>query len=114
MIYTKLSLKKLTDKPVPGNKMPSHSIIAATDDYKEKVNVGKLWLKAGEWGYYLSGELNKENRTYQKKDGTQGEEFAYVIMTRDEYNKLVSPSVKVGGYEGEVATGEVPVADIPF
>lgn len=25
-----------------------------------------------------------------------------------------SPSVKVGGYEGPIANGEVPVADIPF
>jgi hypothetical protein len=113
-MYTKISLKKLTDKPAPGDKMPSHSIIAATDDYKEKVSVGKLWLKTGEWGNYLSGELNKENRTYQKKDGTQGEEKAYVIITLDEYKKLTSPSVKVGGYEGKIDDGTASVDEISF
>ena len=102
-MYTKLSLKKLSDTPVPDDKMPSHALIAATDDYKTKVTVGKMWLKSGEYGNYLSGQLNAENRTYKKKDGTTGEELGYVIISLDEYKRLTSPSATPKGYDGEVA-----------
>lgn len=52
------------DTPAIG-KMPSHSIIAATSDYKEKATVGALWLKTGDFGNFLSGELKGE----YEKDG---------------------------------------------
>ena len=114
MIFTNISLKKLIDSPVAGDKVPSHAIVASDDKYEHKTTVGKLWLKEYDGQKYLSGGLNKENRKYTKKEGTEGEEKAYVILTLDEYNKLKSPSVPVGGYTGEVATGEVPVEEIPF
>lgn len=119
MIFTNISLKKLIDSPVAGEKMPSHEIVASiknetTGKYENKTTVGKMWLREYDGSKFLSGTLNKENRKYTKKDGTEGEEKAYVIITLDEYNKLTSPSVKVGGYEGTLANGEAPVADIPF
>ena len=114
MIFTNISLKKLVDTPVAGDKIPSHAIVASDDKYEHKTTVGKLWLKEYDGQKYLSGSLNKENRKYQKKDGTEGEEKAYIIISKDEYDKLTSPSVKVGGYEGEIGTGEAPVEEIPF
>lgn len=87
MIYTKLTLKKLGDVKA-GDKTPSHALVASDSTYQNKVTVGKMWLKVGEFGNYLSGELNASNRTYPKKDGTKGEEKAYVIITRDEYDQL--------------------------
>lgn len=113
-----ISLKKLVDTPVAGDKVPSHAIVASDEKYEHKTTVGKMWLKEYDGQKYLSGGLNKENRKYQKKDGTEGVEKAYVIITRDEYDEYhklkSSPGIKVGGYEGEIATGEVPVGDIPF
>lgn len=103
MIFTNISLKKLVDNPTVDSKQPSHAIIASTSDFKEKIIAGKLWMREGEWGKYLSGSLNKENRKFQKKDGTEGTELGYVIISRDEYNRLVSPSVPTGGFNGEVA-----------
>lgn len=47
------------DTPVVG-KMPTHRLIAATDDYKNKATVGTLWLKSGDYGNYLSGEMQSE------------------------------------------------------
>lgn len=102
MIFTNISLKKLVDTPVAGDKMPSHAIIASDDKYENKTTIGKCWLKEYDGSKYLSGSLNKENRKYQKKDGTEGQELAYVIISRDEYNKLVSPSVQGAGFTGEV------------
>jgi len=90
MIYTKLSLKKLGDVK-PGDKMPAYSVIASDSTYQNKVEIGKMWLKVGEFGNYLSGQLNEGNRTYTKKDGTRGEEKGYVIITRDEYDQLRQP-----------------------
>lgn len=88
MIYTKLTLSKLGESKA-GDKTPSHAVIASDSNYQNKVTVGKMWLKVGEFGNYLSGQLNETNRTYAKKDGTQGLERGYVIITRDEYNNLM-------------------------
>lgn len=113
MIFTNISLKKLVDTPVVGDKMPSHAIVASDEKYEHKTTVGKCWLKEYDGSKYLSGSLNKANRKYQKKDGTEGEELAYVIISLDEYNKLMSPSVQPAGYQGDL-NGEVDASDIPF
>ena len=112
MILTNISLSKLVDTPVAGDKMPSHAIVASDSEYKNKTTIGKMWLKEYDGSKYLSGSLNKVNRTYQKKDGTQGEEKAFVIITLDEYTKLTSPQVIPSGYKAE--TGEANINDIPF
>lgn len=111
-MLTKISLRKLTDNPEVNGKMPSHAIIASDSEYKNKTTVGKLWLKEGEMGKYLSGELNKENRKYQKKDGTEGEEKAYILITLDEYNKL--NEVKLPDVKVDIPDGSVDVDSIPF
>lgn len=99
MIYTKISLKKLQDNPKPGDKMPSHALIAATDDYKEKATVGKLWMKTGDFGVFLSGETTKE---YTNEAGATFD--GYVILSTKEYKQLLankpSPSF---GKNGEVS-----------
>lgn len=102
MTYTNISIKKLVDTPVVGDKTPSHAIVASDDKYENKTTIGKLWMKEYDGSKYLSGSLNKTNRTYQKKDGTEGKELAYVIISLDEYNKLTSPSVQTTGFNGEV------------
>lgn len=105
MIFTNISLKKLVDTPVAGDKMPSHAIAASDDKYENKTTIGKMWLKEYDGQKYLSGGLNKENRKYQKKDGTEGLEKAYIIISKDEYESLLASKseVKTGGYTGEVA-----------
>lgn len=112
MIYTNISLKKLVDTPVAGDKIPSHAIVASDDKYENKTTIGKVWLKEYDGQKFLSGSLNKENRTYQKKDGTQGEEKAYIVISRDEYDELLASkrSVEPKGYTGELAD----TSDIPF
>lgn len=112
MIFTNISLKKLVDTPVAGDKMPSHAIVASDDKYENKTTVGKMWLKEYDGQKYLSGGLNKENKKYPKKDGSHGEERAYILITRDEYEELIASKsqVKGNGYNGEVAD----TTDIPF
>lgn len=102
MIFTNISLKKLVDTPIAGDKMPSHAIVASDDKYENKTTIGKMWLKEYDGAKYLSGGLNKTNRKFQKKDGAEGEEKGYVIISLDEYNSLKSPSVQTGGFTGEV------------
>ena len=114
MVFTNISLKKLVDTPVVGDKVPSHAIVASDDKYGNKTTVGKLWFKEYDGSKFLSGGLNKENRKFQKKDGTEGVELAYVIISLDEYNRLTASNVKTGGYQGEIGTGEARVEDIPF
>lgn len=53
------------DTPIAGNQ-PTHAMIAATADFKDKKTVGKLWLKVGEFGNFLSGELASK-REYEGK-----------------------------------------------
>ena len=53
-MLTKISLKKLTDTPEVDGKMPSHAIVASDDKYENKTQVGKLWLKSGQYGNFLS------------------------------------------------------------
>lgn len=96
-MLTKITLAKLVDTPIAGDKKPSHAIVASDSNYQNKTTIGKLWLKSGERGNFLSGQLDVE-REHEGKvyDG-------YVIITQKEYNKLKNPSVEVGGYTGEVA-----------
>lgn len=110
MIFTRLTLNKLTDNPEVNGKSPSHSIYASDSEFKNKTRVGAMWLKEATNGKFLSGELNKANRKYQKQDGTEVEEKAYVLITLDEYNELVASKseVKTGGYNGEVASTDLP------
>lgn len=103
-MLTKITLKKLIDSPVAGDKMPSHAIIAADENYQHKTTVGKLWLKKGDMGNYLSGELSKP---YQKEGGEMLD--GYVIITRKEYDSLKNPS------PSQEDTGEAKnIDDIPF
>lgn len=101
-MLTKITLNKLTDTPVPGDRTPSHSIVAADENYQNKVTVGKLWLKKGERGNYLSGELSKP---YTKEDGTILD--GYVLISQKEYDLLKTPSI--------VDTGEaLSINDVEF
>jgi len=84
-MLTKISLKKLTDTPEVDGKIPSHAIIACDDKYENKTQVGKLWLKSGQYGNFLSGQLDKE-RTTDAGVTYQG----YVLITEKEYNELKS------------------------
>ncbi len=105
-MYTKISLKKIVDTPVAGDKMPSHAIIASDETYQNKVTVGKLWFKKGDYGNYLSGELSK-NQT-----GKDGKEYkGYVIITQDEYDSLKGKSEPINV---QVGTGEVDPSSIDF
>lgn len=102
-MLTKISLKKLIDSPKAGDKLPSHAIIASDDKYQNKTQIGKLWLKAGDYGPYLSGELAKD---YTNDAGVKYN--GYVIITLKEYAALKgTPEVKAD-------TGEVNIDDIPF
>lgn len=47
-------------------KQPTHSLVAASDDFKEKVYVGKFWLKDSQYGPFLSGNMATE-REYEGK-----------------------------------------------
>lgn len=89
-MFTKLSLKKLVDQPVPGDKKPSHALVAADDGYQNKVVVGKMWMKSSQYGNFLSGGLNEETRTWTDKEGNQRTDEAYVIITRKEYDELIA------------------------
>lgn len=89
-MYTKLTLQKLSDAPVAGDTKPSHAVIASTSDYKNKVRVGAMWLKKGDYGNYLSGQLNEEPRTYKDKEGNEKTDEAYVIITKKEYLDLIA------------------------
>lgn len=101
MKLTKITLNKLTDTPVPGDKKPSHNLVASDEKYENKAIAGSLWLKKGPTGNFLSGEMKKartadDGKTY---DG-------YVIITErewNEYQSLKNNTVDVGGYTGEVA-----------
>ena len=107
MILTKLSLQKISDTPELNGKMPSHHVIACDDKYQHKTRVGTMWLKSGNWGNYLSGELNKAPRTYKNKEGVDITEESYVIITRKEYDTLK-------GAPSKEETGEANIDDIPF
>ena len=112
MKLTKISLKKLLDKPEAGSKQASHAIIASDEKFENKTQVGKLWLKTGQYGNFLSGGLDN-GRIYEGK-----EYDGYVIITEKEYNEYQtlksSPSVKVGGYEGKIDDGSASVEEISF
>lgn len=98
---TKITLNKVVDTPVAGDKKPCHIIVASDDGYQNKTTVGSLWLKSGQMGNFLSGEL-KRNRVIDGKDYD-----GYVIITEkewDEYQNLKkNVTVTPSGYNGEVA-----------
>jgi len=76
------------DTPIVG-KMPSHAIIAATSDYKEKATVGALWLKTGDFGNFLSGELKNEGMKDDKKyPGYSIVEDSYLQLLQDKIKNL--------------------------
>jgi len=102
MALTKITLNKLVDTPVAGDKMASHAIVASDENYQNKVIVGKLWLKKGERGNFLSGELSKP---FTKDDGTVLD--GYVLLTQREYNALK-------GGTPDVSMGEAKVDEIDF
>lgn len=106
MILTKITLNKIPETTV-GTK-PTHRMIASDDKYENKTIIGSLWIKVGPDGNkFLSGGLNKENRTFKKLDGTEGIEKAYVIITLDEYKRLTQSEVKTTGYTGAVDSSEL-------
>ena len=88
------------DTPVVG-KMPSHAIIAATADYKEKATVGALWLKTGDYGNFLSGELKSKG----EKDGKV---FPGYCIVEDGYvNGLLE---KIRQFEAKIPKNELEKA----
>ena len=95
-MYTKITLKKLRDDAKAGDKLPSHALIAATDDYKEKVTAGKLWMKTGDYGTYLAGQMSSE---YTNEAGATFD--GYVILSTKEYKSLLAnkPSPSFGNGE---------------
>lgn len=107
---TKITLNKLVDTPVVGDKKPSHNLVASDENYQNKTSVGSFWFKSGTNGNFLSGEMKKP-RVHEGK-----EYDGYVIITEKEWNEYqslkngVATPVQVGGYTGEVAN----TADIPF
>lgn len=108
-MLTKISLKKLSDNPQAGDKAPCHSIVACDDKYENKTTVGKLWLKKGDYGNYLSGQLDVD-RDYEGKHYE-----GYVILSTKEYKELLSKVVEPRGYDGKIDTGEVKnINTIPF
>lgn len=76
------------DTPMVG-KQPTHAIVATTDDYKEKITVGKLWLKESTYGNFLSGEMAKESvyegKTYK---GYSIVEDGYLNALREKIKNL--------------------------
>jgi len=112
-MYTKLTLKKLTDNPKVGDKTPSHALIAANNDFTKKVKIGAMWLRQGEYGQYLSGQLNDEPRTWKDKDGNEHTDEAYVIISRKDYDDLLAlkqPKVVLT----EKEEGHANLDNIPF
>lgn len=104
---TKITLNKLVDTPVAGDKKPSHNLVASDDKFENKTSVGSFWFKQGANGNFLSGEL-KKSRTHEGK-----EYDGYVIITEkewDEYQTLkASNTVEGKGYTGEVTSlDEIP------
>lgn len=101
-MLNKISIQKVQDTPEVGSKKPTHNLVASNDKYENKTIIGKLWVKEGQYGKFLSGELSKA-RTYEGK-----EYDGYVILTQKEYDSLK-------GTPSSDDTGEVKdLSDIPF
>lgn len=102
MKLTKITLNKLVDTPIVGDKKPSHNLVASDENYGNKTSVGSFWFKSGTNGNFLSGELKKP-RVHEGK-----EYDGYVIITEKEWNEYQSLkggntlAVEIGGYTGEV------------
>lgn len=74
------------DTPMVG-KMPTHAIVATTDDYKNKITVGKLWLKESEYGNFLSGEMSKESTH-------EGKTYKGYSIVEDGYLNALKETIK--------------------
>ncbi len=103
---TKITLNKLVDTPVVGDKKPSHNLVASDEKYENKTSVGSFWFKSGANGNFLSGEMKKA-RSFEGK-----EYDGYVIITEkewDEYQSLKASNTSTvagKGYDGSVASTE--------
>lgn len=75
--YKNISIQKISDHGGQA-KTPTHRIVVAEDDYKNKQGVGKLWTKESQYGKFLSGQLDK-NWTTQ-----DGKEFSGYSIVSDE------------------------------
>jgi len=82
-------------------KQPTHAIVASTDDYKDKVTVGKLWLKESTYGNFLSGEMSKAS-TYE------GKEYKGYSVVEDSY--LQSLFDKIKNLEAQIPKTEMEKA----
>ena len=82
-------------------KQPTHSLVAATDDLKTKVYVGKFWMKESQYGAFLSGELATE-RTYE------GKTFEGYSIVEDKY--LQSLFDKIKNLEAQIPKTEMEKA----
>lgn len=105
-----ITLNKIVDTPVAGDKNPSHRLVASDEKYENKTTIGSMWLKSGQNGNFLSGSLSKT------RTGTDGKEYqGYVLITEkewNEYQELKNKTTKVegGGFSGEVSD----VSEIDF
>lgn len=110
MQLTKLSIQKIQDSGEVNGKMPSHRLVASDENYGNKTVIGSLWTKDGQYGKFLSGELQKE------RTGQDGKVFdGYIILSTKEYKELLSKVVEPRGYDGKIDTGEAKDIDsIPF
>lgn len=86
----KITIQKLQDSGEVNSKRPTHAIVASDDDFKNKVTVGKLWTRDGQYGKFLSGQLDQNKEIDGKKYK------GYVLITEDEYNELKKKKVDLG------------------
>lgn len=86
--YTSFALFKNTRKQ-EGTKQPDYEVMARNEGDEVSTKIGSGWQKEYNNTHFYSVALNDENRTYQKKDGSAGEDKAYVIIEKDHYNDLM-------------------------
>ncbi len=93
-------------------KMPTHAVIASTPDFKNKVTVGALWLKEGEFGMFLSGELKNETIKDDKKyPGYSIVEDSYLQLLQDKIKNLEAQIPKSGFDKAIDSAYEKPLQD---
>jgi len=96
-------------------KMPTHAVIASTPDFKNKVTVGALWLKEGEFGMFLSGELKNETIKDDKKyPGYSIVEDSYLQLLQDKIKNLEAQIPKSGFDKAIDSAYEKPLQDPIF
>jgi len=104
-------------KEVKAATHPTHDLVASDENYQNKVIVGAMWTRVAKDD--LGNEYKFLSGTLSKTRSHEGKEYdGYVLITEKEYNEYqtlkLSPSVKVGGYEGKIDDGSINVEDIPF